>query len=130
MASRGTTKALSVDHENYVARTLGGERTINSGATDRRKGDVDRVRIPYLDVMLECKLTGDVVKVAKSISVKLDDLEKLSDEADITGECPMIALRIINPDSPIADDKGNVDWVALPIGDLAYLLDCAKTVSG
>lgn len=129
MARSTFQKQWAIDHENYVASQLGGRRTKNSGATDSQKGDVDRVSIPDLDVLVECKYTGEVTKPAKSISVKLDVLEKITDEAQMDGCQPMLALRITNPDSPIASARGHVDWVALPIGDLEYLLDLAKSLS-
>lgn len=131
MVARSTfQKQWSIDHENHVAMMLGGQRTKNSGATDSQKGDVDRVSIPDLDLLVECKFTGAIGLPAKSISVKLDDLEKITDEAYMDGCQPMLAIRITNEDSPIANARGHVDWVAIPIGDMEYLLELAKSISG
>lgn len=129
MARSTFQKQWSINHENAVAYKLGGERTKNSGATDTDKGDVARVSIPDVDVLVECKYTGAIGNPAKSISVKLEDLEKITNEAYMDGCQPMLAMRITNEDSPIAGTQGHVDWVALPIDDLAYLLDLAKSLS-
>lgn len=128
MARSTFQKQWSIDQENYVAMTLGGQRTKNSGATDSQKGDVASVSIPDLDVLVECKYTGDVTKPAKSISIKLEDLEKITNEAWMDGCQPMLAFRITNPDSPIASSHGHVDWAAVPMGDMEYLLALATSI--
>lgn len=119
MAISGTTKQWSIDHETFVARTLDGSRIPNSGATDTRKGDVI---VLDCELLAECKFTGSPIQGAKSISLKLADMEKIVDEAHELGYAPAIALRIIAPGSPIADLKGMVDWVAIPINDFAWYL--------
>lgn len=120
MASLGSQKQLSIQQEDFLAFVLNGVRVPDSGATDKRKGDVDCERA---ELLIEAKYTGDLTNPAKSISVKLGDLEKITDEAYAAGGTPAYAFRITNPDSPIADQAGHVDWLAVPLQDFAYFLD-------
>jgi hypothetical protein len=54
MAKRGTVKALSVEHENFIAYLFGGKRSRSSGAAPGDPGDVRAD--PWL---VECKMTGN-----------------------------------------------------------------------
>lgn len=112
MAKRGTTKAASLDQENYIAELYKGKRSVSSGAADHDQGDVrDSVHL------IECKMTGNVLKPAKSISVRLSDLEKIVDEAYSEGRTPALALRIYNPSSTLADTNGHVDMILRLVRD-------------
>lgn len=119
LASRGSQKELSVQQEKHIAATLQGRRTINTGAGDKEKADI---LLDDCSVLVECKYTGDVIEPAKSISVKLEDLEKVWDQAAQIGFSPALAIRITNPDSRLSDDRGHVDWVAVPARDFDWYL--------
>jgi Holliday junction resolvase len=116
MASRGSNKHRSVEQENFIAKKISGRRSPSSGASDKDPGDV-RNEI----FLIECKTTGEFDKPAKSISLKLGDLEKIADEAYAAGRVPVVALRIHNPNSPLADANGNVDIIANLLKDWLYL---------
>lgn len=128
MAKRGSQKQASLDQETFVARNLdGGKVTRNTGAGDIEKGDVV---LHDVRILLECKLTGALDKPAKSISIKLADLEKIEDEAQTIGYSPGVAIRIINPDSPIADRSGHVDYVLVPLSDFGHYLEHGGNYDG
>jgi hypothetical protein len=112
MAKRGTIKAASVDQENYIAKKYRGKRSVSSGAAAHDAGDVRT----FLQ-LIECKMTGNVLKPAKSISVKLQDVEKICDEAYAEGRTPALALRIYNPSSVLADVHGNIDMILRLVRD-------------
>lgn len=119
MTKLGTQNQWAVDHEEAVALVLGGKRVRGSGSTDTRKGDV---HVPDVEVLVECKYSGYPSKPAKSISIKLADLEKITDEAYASNATPLLAARI-------HAENGPEDWVMVPLGDLAYLLDLARQMS-
>lgn len=103
MAKPGSTKWFSEQHENHVAKVYGGVRSPSSGAAVTDDGDV---RTPY--ELFECKHRGTYDKPARSISVKLDDLEKIADEAWSHSLDPAMSLSIYCPDSILADADGHV----------------------
>jgi hypothetical protein len=107
MAKRNTSKARSLDQENFVARTYGGRRSPSSGAQANDPGDVRTD-----SKLIECKQTGEVGKTPypKSFSLKLGEFEKIYEEALKIMRDPMMAVRVYNPDSPLADKDGNVDF--------------------
>lgn len=76
----------------------------SSGGAAADQGDVRTTLL-----LIECKQTGEPEKERRSMSVKLDDFEKIADEAWSEGRTPMMALRIYSPDSVLADKQGNVD---------------------
>lgn len=106
MAKRGSTKALSVEHEDSTARAYRGVRSPSSGGATSDQGDVRTTH-----ELIECKHRGTYDKPARSASIKLDDLEKIADEAWSELREPVIALRIYCPDSLLADKDGNVDLI-------------------
>lgn len=106
MARKGSSKWFSEQQENYIARLFGGVRSPSSGGADTDRGDV-RLQ----STLIECKHTGSFLKPAKSISVKLSDLEKLADEAWSEGKDFALALRLYAPDSVLSDSSGMVDLV-------------------
>ena len=112
MARRGTVKKLSVDQEEFVARKYGGKRSASSGAAVHDRGDVRTSTH-----LIECKHTGTFDKPAKSISLKLDDLEKIADEAWSEGKSYAVALRIYAPASVLADRGGFIDLMVRPLSE-------------
>lgn len=99
-------KKLSTEHEKYIAKICKGKRTRNSGALITEKGDVLSA-----DYLIDCKMTGEPGKPAKSISVKIKDWEKIWQEALEVNKLPALALRIYNPDSPNANHNGYIDFI-------------------
>lgn len=112
MARRGTSKRLSVDHEEFIAHVYGGQRSPSSGGAAHDYGDV---RCP--DKLIEAKMTGDPTKPKRSISVRVDTLEKIAQEAWAEGKRPALALRICEPESLLADVHGYIDLIVYLIGD-------------
>lgn len=109
MAKRGSKKALADQHETYIARLYGGERVVNSGQTDKNKGDV---KTP--DHLVECKMTGEPGKEARSSLITR--MEKIADQAWEESLEPMLALRFFMPESVLASGEGYVD-VTLKLSD-------------
>lgn len=103
MASRGSTKWLSLRQEDHIAKVYAGRRSPSSGAAVADQGDI-RTKAE----LIECKHTGTFDKPAKSISVTLKDLEKIADEAWSEGREPVLALCIYNPDSVLAYPDGSI----------------------
>jgi hypothetical protein len=112
MAKRGSTKWLSVRQEEYIARRFAGKRSASSGAAVTDAGDV---RTPKL--LIECKHRGTFDKPARSVTIKLDDFEKVADEAWSESRKPVMALRIYCPESVLSDADGNVDIIARLLDD-------------
>lgn len=111
MAKPGSTKWLSQRQERKVARVYGGQASPSSGAAISDQGDV-RVRSGGPDgrgELFECKHAGTFDKPAKSISLKLADLEKIADEAWSEGRQPVMVLSMYAPDSVLADADGEVN---------------------
>lgn len=119
MASRGSTKALSILQEDRVAKRYNGKRSPSSGGSVSDQGDVRTGR-----ELIECKHTGTYDKPAKSISVKVSDLEKIADEAWSEGRSPALALSIYAPDSVLANREGFIDLIVrLQTDDRIYIED-------
>lgn len=112
MAARGSTKKLSVDHEDWIADKYGGTRSKSSGGSDRDQGDV---RCPHVQdrpaLLIECKAT---MKPAKKL---IDEFEKITKEAYSEGRIPALALRYFAPDSILADVDGWVDLIVKRVAD-------------
>ena len=104
MAKRGSTKALSVAHEDHISWLYRGLRSPSSGGAVTDRGDVRT-----LDHLIECKMTGTYEKPKRSISLKLDDIEKIADEAQQEGKLWALAIRFYAPGSPVANKDGFVD---------------------
>jgi hypothetical protein len=105
-------KRSSIEHEQHIAHLYFGVRSPSSGAAPNDQGDV---RTP--DDLIECKMTGGWPKFARSITIKLDDVEKIADEAWSEGRQWALALRVYCPQSPVADKAGFVDMIVRPIED-------------
>lgn len=104
MAKPGSTKWLSIRQEEKVAKHYGGKRSPSSGAAIVDQGDVRTS-----DRLIECKHVGTFDKPAKSVSIKLADLEKIADEAWSEGKQPGMVLSLYAPDSVLADKDGEVN---------------------
>ena len=106
MAPSGSSKWFSERHEKKIAKQYGGKRSPSSGAAVVDQGDVRTS-----DCLVECKHTGTFDKPARSISVKLADLEKITKEAWSEGKQPVMALGIYSPHSVLADKDGEVNLI-------------------
>lgn len=123
MAARGSKKARSVEHEEFIARQYMGQRNAGSGALDTEHGDVVTPTRVF-----ECKTTGEpkVCKHNRSWHdcedcyrkpTMVSRMEKVWDEAHEIGKEPALALRFYDPYSPLADFNGFVDLVVQLVGD-------------
>lgn len=115
MARKGTNKARSVEHEEFIARCYQGRRSPSSGAADHDEGDVKVGNAKVGGILFECKTTGDSEKPAKATIVTR--MEKVAEEAWSAGYEPALALRFYKPDSRLANDKGFVDLVVRRVAD-------------
>lgn len=102
MATRGSSKARSVEHEEWIARKYNGTRSRSSGAADNDQGDVR-----CGDDLIECKATGGPGDPVKSSLVTT--FQKIASEAYSEGRTPVLALRFFMPQTYLADEKGWVD---------------------
>lgn len=107
MARRGTSKRLSVDHEEFIARVYGGRRSPSSGGAAHDYGDV---RCPTQ--LVECKAT-----MLEAKPKVLKEFEKISVEAFAEGREPALALRYYEPTSILADVDGWVDLIVRRVAD-------------
>jgi hypothetical protein len=119
LAARGSTKDLSVRQEERVARAYGGVRSPSSGGAATDRGDV---RVASNGDLFECKHKGTFDRPARSISVKLDDFEKLFDEATSEGKDAVMALSLYAPGSVLANSEGFVDLTVRRMADDAELV--------
>lgn len=123
MAKRGSNKARSVDHENFIAGRYLGQRNAGSGALDTESGDVITDTTVF-----ECKTTGEPKFCKHEISYYDCDecyrkptliarMEKVTDEAYEVGKTPALALRFFDPKSPLANMCGFVDLAVRLVDD-------------
>lgn len=98
----------SIGQENRVAKVLGGRRQKASGALPGAKGDVRGV-----ELLAECKRTDK-----KSISITIEYLQKITQEAGYYGKIPCVAIEIESPPKFV-----NKDWILLPAGFVNELLE-------
>jgi hypothetical protein len=117
LASRGSGKWFSLQQENRIAARYGGTVSPSSGGAESDQGDI-RTNTD----LIECKHTGKFDKPAKSISVKLADVEKIADEAWSEGRRATIALSLYAPDSPLARG-GYVDLIVRHVEDDVTLME-------
>jgi Holliday junction resolvase len=115
MARKGTKKARSVEHEEFIAKCYEGRRSPSSGAADHDAGDVKVGNARVGGILFECKTTGDAEKPAKATLVTR--MEKIADEAWASGLEPALALRFYKPDSRLADSKGFIDLIVRRVAD-------------
>jgi hypothetical protein len=113
MAVSGSKKALSKEHEEYVAAHYSGRRSPSSGAAFTDIGDGGNI-----DVLFECKgAFGERIGDKPVRSTLLKQFEKIADEAWQSDRTPLLALRFYMPDSPLADNYGYVDLVVKRLED-------------
>jgi hypothetical protein len=112
LARRGSTKQLSALQEARVARAYGGVVSPSSGGAATDRGDV---RTPTH--LYECKHRGTYDRPARSISVKVDDLEKIFDEAHSEGKDWGACLSIYAPGSVLAGPGGFIDLTVRPMAE-------------
>jgi hypothetical protein len=105
MARRGSSKARSVAHEEWIAWKYDGVRSPSSGAWDTDQGDVRSERL-----LIECKTTGTPEKPS-TLPVFIQHLEKVVDEAWSESREGAVALRYYQPASKLADRDGWVDVI-------------------
>lgn len=98
----------SMKQEDRVADAFGGYRQAGSGAVAGRRGDAKGV-----ELLGECKRTEK-----KSISIKMDYLEKITQEAVSYNRIPAVAIEF--EDTPKLVPR---DWVLLPAGFVSQLLE-------
>jgi hypothetical protein len=112
MAARGTTRALSDRHEEFLAKLIDGRRTPGSGNGFANQADVrgDHRRQHYA-FALDGKATE-----AKSITVKLSDWEKIVEQSH--DEIPGLALRFYHDGSL----RRSTDLIVIDAGTFADLL--------
>ena len=113
MARRGSSKRLSVEHEDWIAHKYGGNRSPSSGGAGHDAGDVrcyDEYGRPSL--LIECKMT-----MAKTRPKILKEFEKIAKEAWAEGRDSALALRYFAPESILADTDGWVDLIVRRVGD-------------
>lgn len=107
MARRGSTKRLSVDQEDLVARLYGGSRSPSSGAAAHDGGD-----IRLEEHLAECKLKGGPGNPVDPLPVFVRDLEKVVDEAAQEGKDAFLIRSYYAPTSNLSDHTG---WIHLAI---------------
>jgi hypothetical protein len=122
MAVSGSKKALSKEHEDYVAGRYGGRRSPSSGAAWTDLGDVK-----HEGYLIECK--GQFGERAGENSVRstlLQQFEKIFDEASQGDRIPAVALRFYKPESALADNNGYVDLIVKTMDDDIFGLQEAR----
>lgn len=122
MAKKGSSKARSVRHEEFIAEAYQGQRSPSSGAAETDEGDV---RTKH--ELFECKLSGgpkvcmthnriDCSDCART-PVLVQQMEKVADEAWSVGRTPALALRYYAPESVLSDREGYVDLTVRLVSD-------------
>lgn len=98
-----TSKKLSREHEEFVAKSYAGTRSPSSGAASTDGGDVRNH-----DALFECKLQGEPGGRVKG-GLLVRNMEKIADEAWEEGRQPVLCLRYWNPSSVLSDSTGWID---------------------
>lgn len=115
IAPLGSKKALSEEHENFIADHFEGKRSNSSGGAAHDQGDV---RVANRDYLIECKgQFGERTGKKPVRSTLVTQMEKIADEAWSESRDPMIALRYYMPGSPLANNYGYVDFVVRLLAD-------------
>lgn len=112
------------EHEKWIAKLYGGERTPRSGGGSTQKGDV---QIETDKELVECKFTGPREKQSRPRLIS--QMEKVANEAYEEGKDPAIALRYFDPTSTLARD-GYVDLVVRLARDDARRSEELREVHG
>lgn len=114
MAKRGSYKWFSVRGEQRLGRAYGAVVSKSSGASAISKGDAKQkvgTRLELQDQMFESKHRGNFENPAKSLSVSLTVFEKLADDAYAENREPVQHVALYAPDSPLADQDGEVNFI-------------------
>ena len=104
LGDKGSTTKRSIAHEKRIAKETGGRRNPGSGAIATMKGDIESALVSEGDVLLEVKFTD-----AKSHSVTIDKLKKISVEAAQAKRTPAYLITFNNMPHPFEKD-----WVLVP----------------
>jgi hypothetical protein len=103
----------SLKHEKRLAKAIGGQRNVASGAFWFRKGDVRSQ-----DLLIEHKWTGK-----KSFTLKSDVLEKITTEAILDGRTPVLGVSLNDVNYVLLDEN---DFLELR----EYVLQCIEEHTG
>lgn len=115
MGKQARAKALSIQHEEFVAYEYAGSRSNSSGGAAHDQGDV---RIKDTHTLFECKgKFGERLDAKPVRSTLVKQMEKVADEAWAESRDPAIALRFYMPDSSLADGQGYVDFAVRLLRD-------------
>lgn len=111
---------MSALHEEYIAKLFGGQQHPGSGNQDRNQGDGRRSGHCFgIGWVWDCKAT-----VGKSISISLDQIEKITEQAGM--DKPLIPIRIYENDRL----THCVDLVAMRPDDLREILELLELYRG
>ncbi|CAB4128939.1 hypothetical protein UFOVP225_109 [uncultured Caudovirales phage] len=103
----------SLKHEKRLAKAVGGQRNVASGAFWFRKGDVRSQ-----DLLIEHKWTGK-----KSFTLKSDVLEKITTEALLDSRTPVLGISLNDVNYVVMDEN---DFLTIR----EYLLECLEEHTG
>jgi len=107
--ARSEGQKQSKKHEKRLAKAVGGQRNVASGAFWFRKGDVRSK-----DLLIEHKWTGK-----KSFTLKSDVLEKITTEALLDSRTPVLGISLNNVNYVILDEN---DFLTIR----EFLLQCLE----
>lgn len=99
----------SLKHEKRLAKAVGGQRNVASGAFWFRKGDVRSQ-----DLLIEHKWTGK-----KSFTLKSDILEKITTEALLDSRTPVLGISLNDINYVVMDEN---DFLTMR----EFLLQCIE----
>jgi len=99
----------SLKHEKRLAKAIGGQRNVASGAFWFRKGDVRSQ-----DLLIEHKWTGK-----KSFTIKSDILEKITTEALLDSRTPVLGISLNDVNYVVMDEN---DFLTMR----EFLLQCIE----
>lgn len=99
----------SLKHEKRLAKAVGGQRNVASGAFWFRKGDVRSQ-----DLLIEHKWTGK-----KSFTLKSDILEKITTEALLDSRTPVLGISLNDVNYVVMDEN---DFLTMR----EFLLQCIE----
>lgn len=99
----------SLKHEKRLAKAVGGQRNVASGAFWFRKGDVRSQ-----DLLIEHKWTGK-----KSFTIKSDVLEKITTEALLDSRTPVLGISLNEVNYVVMDEN---DFLTMR----EFLLQCIE----
>ena len=99
----------SLKHEKRLAKAVGGQRNVASGAFWFRKGDVRSQ-----DLLIEHKWTGK-----KSFTIKSDILEKITTEALLDSRTPVLGISLNDVNYVVMDEN---DFLTMR----EFLLQCIE----